>query len=332
MATPTGQADRGRSGGGGARRRAARRGRSAAGAHVPVLVRRVLRHLRPRAGEVVADCTLGYGGHAVELLERIGPDGRLIGLDVDGAQLQRARRRLAEMQAPAVVRRRNFAELAAVMESEGLDGFNIIFADLGVSSMQVDEPSRGISYRSDGPLDMRMDDRLAKTGADVLAALSRDELSAALRDLSDEPDHERIAEWIVNQRRAGPIERVDQLVRLVLNAKGIVPRRDRRPRWDEYGPQHPAARTFQALRILVNDELGNLERLLAAAPSCLRPGGRVGIISFHSGEDRLVKQAFREGLRSGVYSAVAAKPVTPGPREIRTNPRSASAKFRWAKR
>ncbi|HUS46483.1 MAG TPA: 16S rRNA (cytosine(1402)-N(4))-methyltransferase RsmH [Phycisphaerae bacterium] len=297
---------------------------------MPVLVREVLRWLRPAAGEAVVDCTLGYGGHSAEFCRRIGPAGRLIGLDVDGAWLARAGERLRSIGTPLCLHRRSFAELDAVLAAEGLDGADVIFADLGASSMQIDDPSRGIHYAHDGPLDMRMDDRLPQTGADLLAALPKAELSAALRELADEPDHDRIAEWIVRQRGVAAITRTGELTRLVFHAKGTTPKA-----WAkraDYDTPYPAARTFQALRIMVNDELGNLTRLLELAPGCLRPGGRIGIISFHSGEDRLVKRAFRDGRRDGVYSAVSPTVIRPRPGEMRANPRSSSASFRWAVR
>ena len=182
------------------------RGRTPAGTHVPVMLREVMAWLKPASGEIVADCTIGYGGHAMEFMRRIGPTGRLIGFDVDGPNLRLARNRLEPLGAPFSLHHMNYAGAANVLGEEGIDGYDVIFADLGVSSMQVDDPSRGISYKHpDSPLDMRMDDRLKRTAADLLATLSEEDLSRALRELSDEPDHERIAEWIVNQRRAEPI-------------------------------------------------------------------------------------------------------------------------------
>jgi 16S rRNA (cytosine1402-N4)-methyltransferase len=196
--------------------------------------------------------------------------------------------------------------------------------------MQVDDPRRGISYKEDGLLDMRMDNRLPHTGAELLATLDRAELSRALWELADERDHEKIAQWIVAQREAAPITRVQQLVRLVFDAKGLSRKKWREDPSTRYGELHPAARTFQALRILVNDELNNLRKLLRVAPLCLRPGGRIGIISFHSGEDRLVKEALRYGWNAHVYAVFSHGPIRPGASEVRANPRSASAKFRWA--
>jgi 16S rRNA (cytosine1402-N4)-methyltransferase len=319
------------------------RGRTPAGTHVPVLINEVMNWLRPTPGEIVADCTIGYGGHALEFLRRISPVGRLIGFDVDGPQLERTRGRLtAAGFANFDLHRMNFAGVGKVLGDPALQssivngqssiGFDVIFADLGISSMQVDDPKRGISYKNEGPLDMRMDDRIAHTGADLLATLSERELSEALRDLSDEPDHAKLAQWIVQQRQVQPIETTSQLVRLVLNAKGFSPRDRRKPPWEKPGGLHPAARTFQALRILVNDELGSLAALLRTAPYILRPGGRIGIISFHSGEDRLVKQSFRDLLRQEVYASVSEDVIRPASREINANPRCSSAKFRWARK
>jgi 16S rRNA (cytosine1402-N4)-methyltransferase len=307
------------------------KGSTPAGTHVPVLVEEVMACLRPAPGDIVVDCTVGYGGHALEFIRRIEPGGRLIGLDVDAEELERTRRRLAHVKTPVSFHRRNFAGIAKVMNQEKLDGFDVIFADLGVSSMQVDNPARGMSYKQEGPLDMRMDDRLKRTAADWLNTLPDEELAEILWKLADEPDHRRIARLIVARRAAEPVTRTSQLVQIVFEAKGMTAKTWReQQRRSPSGSLHPAARTFQALRILVNDELGSLRELLRVAPCCLRPSGRIGIISFHSGEDRLVKQAFRAGLRTGVYESAAPDVIVPTVREIHANPRSASARFRWA--
>lgn len=305
------------------------KGVTPAGTHVPVLVQEVMECLKPKPGEIVIDCTVGYGGHALEFAERIGPGGRLIALDIDNEELERTRERLSDAGVPASFHRSNFAGIAKVLKQENLTACDIIFADLGVSSMQIDNPARGMSYKHPGPLDLRMDDRLKRTGADLLSTLNEAELSKALWELADEPDHERIARLIVARRAAEPITQTGQLVDLVFEAKGVTAKTWRTQR-DKLGSLHPAARTFQALRILVNDELVALKELLRVAPYCLRPGGRVGIISFHSGEDRLVKQSFREGFRAGIYQATTTEVIVPQPEEVRANPRSASAKFRWA--
>ena len=307
------------------------RGQTPVSTHVPVLVQEVMQALSPGPGEVVADCTLGYGGHALEFMKRIGPTGRLVGFDVDQEELERTRQRLDRESTPISLHRSSFAGIGKALGPEQLEGYDIIFADLGVSSMQIDNPARGMSYRHEGPLDLRMDDRLQQTGADLLARLSQEELTSAFRELADEPDAEEIAARIVDRRAGTAIGLTSQLVELVMEAKGTTPRRWRQQqRHEPAHALHPAARTFQALRILVNDELGALRELLRLAPYCLRPGGRMGIISFHSGEDRLVKHAFRDGVREGTYERASTDVIVPQARERAHNSRSASARFRWA--
>ncbi len=302
------------------------RGNTPAGTHIPVLMSEVMDALRPVPGEVVADCTLGYGGHAAEFLRRTAPNGLLVGFDVDANELERTRSRLLEQAASErlSLHRGNFAGLANALPKIDKTGYDVILADLGVSSMQIDNPSRGFTYKHGGPLDMRMDDRIRATAADLLARLAPEELSAVLWELADEPDHDRIARAIVARREKRPIRTTGELVDVVMRAKGI----------DKRSPDelHPAALTFQALRILVNDELGSLRELLRLAPWCLNPGGRIAIISFHSGEDRMVKQAFREGQAAGIYSATSDGVIRAGGDERRANPRSSSAKLRWALR
>lgn len=320
-------------------------GRTPAGTHIPVLLSEVMDSLAPKPGEIVADCTLGYGGHALEFLRRIGPTGTLIGLDLDAPQLERTRARLAtalitspesKFDAPGTeqpsvrLHRSHFAGLGKIMGKEGIPGCDIVFADLGVSSMQIDDPARGFSYKHDGPLDMRMDDRLVRTAADFLAKLSREEMAEAFIELADEPDAGRIAESIVRRRATRPIARTGQLVDLVFEVKGMSRRAWRERPADQRSQLHPAARTFQALRMLVNDEVSGLAQFLRVAPHCLRPGGRLGIISFHSGEDRQVNESFQAGLAGGTFAAVCETPIRPSPAEVASNPRSRSALFRWA--
>ncbi len=317
-------------------------GRTPAGAHVPVLVEEVIAALRSVPGDVVADCTIGYGGHAREFIPRIGPSGRLIGLDVDAVQLERTAARFAALTestdsdtsdfvgAKISLHRSHFAGLGKVLTRESISAVDVILADLGVSSMQIDDPRRGFSYKQDGPLDMRMDDRLPRTAAELLNQLSADELIAGLIEFADEPDAFRIAERIVRRRAVQPLSSTLQLVDLVFEVKGLTRREWRERPAAERSRLHPAARTFQALRMLVNDEITGLEQFLRVAPYCLRPGGRLGIISFHTGEDRRVEAAMHDGLQDGTYSAAAEKPIRPSPGEIAANPRSRSALFRWA--
>ncbi|MGA2322593.1 MAG: 16S rRNA (cytosine(1402)-N(4))-methyltransferase RsmH [Sedimentisphaerales bacterium] len=306
------------------------KGKTPAGSHIPVLTEEVIGCLRPKPGEIVVDCTVGYGGHASEFLKHIGPTGKLIAMDVDNAELERTRHRLSKDNAPISFYRSNFAGIANVLKKENLAGCDVIFADLGVSSMQIDNPDRGMSYKHKGPLDMRMDDRLKQTGADLLNKLSEEELSKAFLELADEPDHKKIAQFIVAQRAVQPITQTEQLIRIIFSVKGLTEKLWKKQNRAGFGKLHPAARTFQALRILVNDELGSLKELLRIAHYCLRPGGRIGIISFHSGEDRIVKRWFRDNVRSGIYQSASKNPIVPRIKEIMSNPRSASAKFRYA--
>jgi 16S rRNA (cytosine1402-N4)-methyltransferase len=307
------------------------KGKTLAGSHIPVLTEEVIACLQPKSGEIIVDCTVGYGGHSSEFIKHIGQSGKLIALDVDNAELERTRSRLSGESVPMSFHRSNFAGIGKVLKKENLDGCDIIFADLGVSSMQIDNPERGMSYKNEGPLDMRMDDRLKRTGADLLNSLSEEELSEAFLELADEPDHQKIAHRIVTQRGVRTITQTSQLVDLIFDAKGIIKKIWRQQRRASKSDSlHPAALVFQALRILVNDELGCLRELLRVAPYCLRPGGRIGIISFHSGEDRLVKHSFRDGVRNGIYQSAAEDAIVPQFKEINSNPRSASAKFRWA--
>ncbi|MBN2561349.1 MAG: 16S rRNA (cytosine(1402)-N(4))-methyltransferase RsmH [Phycisphaerae bacterium] len=305
-------------------------GRTPAGAHVPIMVAEVVAAMHLRPGYVVADGTLGYGGHAEAVLPHILPGGRLVGFDVDREQLDRtaARLRAAFPDATMSFHHGNFAGLDRRLAGEGLDGYDSILVDLGVSSMQIDDPSRGFSYKHDGPLDMRMDSRLARTAADLLATISEEELAAALDELADEPDHVRIARTIVSCRNDHPIATTGQLADLVLELKGLTRSQWARRDATRRGETHPAARTFQALRILVNDEFGSLRQLLRVAPWCLRSGGHIVLLTFHSGEERIVRRA----LADGHYAEASDEPVRPSAGEIRDNPRCTSARLHWARK
>jgi 16S rRNA (cytosine1402-N4)-methyltransferase len=276
------------------------------------------------------DCTVGWAGHAVELLRQVALQGRLIGIDFDADNLPAARERLQAVGFPFSLHHGNFAGLPAVLAAEGLASVDLLLADLGMSSMQVDDPERGFSYSRDGPLDMRMDRSRGRTAAQLLANIPEKQLAQALHDLSDEPEAEVIAAAIVAARRQRPLSRTGELVRVVMESvqTGKEPWRlhPAPKRWN----LHPAARTFQTLRLLVNRELANLEQLLRVLPDVLRPGGRAAIISFHSGEDRLVKAAFRDGERIGFYARVSREPIRASWQEYSTNPRARSAKLRWA--
>ena len=294
--------------------------------HIPVLMNEVLDALRPAPGHVIVDCTLGLGGHSLELLKRISPDGRLIAMDMDSVSLDVARARLAEVSSNFSLHHANFAALPTVLASEGIDRVDAILADVGVSSPQSDDPTRGFSYRQPGPLDMRMDPSRGQPASALINRLSEKELRDALLQLGDEEDAPQIAQLIVERRAKRPITSTEALAAIVCEARGFTLNRAAGAKL------HPAARTFQALRMLVNREIANLQRLLAVLPDCLKPGGRAAIISFHSGEDRLVKHAFREGYETAVYSQITREPIIATEAEQRANPRARSAKIRWAER
>ncbi|MFO0813319.1 MAG: 16S rRNA (cytosine(1402)-N(4))-methyltransferase RsmH [Gemmatales bacterium] len=302
------------------------------GEHVPVLLAEVLAALDPQPGDIVFDGTLGFAGHACELLESVGPTGLLLGTDFDPVNLEQARLRLTQVGFPFAVHHGNFAGVQQVMGEHGVEGLDGLLVDLGMSSMQVDDPERGFSYMRDGPLDMRMDMTRGKTAADLLNQLPGHELEEALRTIGDEENAELIVKAIVARRGEHPLTRTTELSQLIAEAVGVQlahrKLRTGKNRWST----HPAARTFQTLRIMVNRELANLEHLLRVLPLVLKPGGRAAIISFHSGEDRLVKQAFKQGLAAGTYSDVSDGPIRAAFDEQQRNPRSRSAKLRWARR
>ncbi len=308
--------------------------------HVSVLPAEVLALLEPRPGQVFVDATVGAGGHARLLAERLQPDGRLIGLDRDAAMLDLAAPRLAGL--PVTLVHAGFDELPDVLGRLGVAVVDGLLADLGVCSDQLDAADRGFSFRpltlpsppSDGgegrvrgaaPLDMRLDPTSGETAAQLLRRLSERDLADLFWQYGEERFSRRIARRIVETRRLQPPETTDQLADLVRRCVPRPPRKGgrKRPMID------PATRVFQALRIAVNDELGALDRLLTVLPECLRPGGRAALISFHSLEDRRVKQAFRDRTR---WQELTRKPVQAGEEEIARNPRARSAKLRAAVR
>jgi 16S rRNA (cytosine1402-N4)-methyltransferase len=295
--------------------------------HIPVLLASVLDVLRPRPGQIVVDCTVGLGGHSRELLQAITPGGKLIGTDFDPANLAIARRALETVRGGNItLHNANFAAMPKLLAADGIEQVDAIFADLGVASPQIDDPARGFSYRGSGPLDMRMDPGRSETAAQLIARLGEKEIREALLELGDEEDAEEIARLIVRRRMDRPILTTDDLTKIVCEARDFTLQRAAGAKL------HPAARTFQALRILVNREMANLDRLLADAPRLLKAGGHVAIISFHSGEDRRVKLSFRELQRGGIYTEISRDPIVADETAQRLNPRSRSAKLRWAQR
>ena len=298
--------------------------------HVPVMMNAVLEVLAPRPGMTVVDCTLGLGGHSCELAKRIAPGGRLIATDLDPANLAIARPKLGAIAAARGVRvdvvRSNFAALPTVLRDLGVERVDAVLADVGVASTQIDDPARGFSYRRPGPLDMRMDPTRGQPASTLVNRLDAAELAEAFFELGDETDAPQIARLIVERRAAAPILTTQALAAIVCEARDFTLQRAAGAKL------HPAARTFQALRILVNRELANLDRLLAVLPDVLAPGGVAAIISFHSGEDRRVKSSFRAGRDRGEYLACADEPRLADATEQGENPRARSAKLRWARR
>lgn len=293
--------------------------------HVPVLLDPVLEILSPQPEQVIVDCTLGLGGHSSALLERIQPGGRLISIDFDPANIALAQARLQSVSGQFDLFHNNFAALPTVLMQAGVERVDAILADLGVASPQIDDPARGFSYRKPGPLDMRMDPTRGQPASALINRMPERELAAALLELGDETDAPQIAHLIVERRSIKPITTTEDLMAIVCEARDFTLQRAAGAKL------HPAARTFQALRILVNRELANLDRLLAVLPQCLKPGGVAAIISFHSGEDRRVKEAFRDGTRGGIYSETNRDPIIADETEQKMNPRSRSAKLRWAR-
>jgi 16S rRNA (cytosine1402-N4)-methyltransferase len=287
-----------------------------------------LRALAPKPGHTIVDCTVGLGGHSAALLEHIAPTGRLIGIDFDPANLALARAKLLAVGGSLRfdLFHHNFAALPTVLAEAGVTRVDGVLADLGVSSPHLDDPSRGFSFKRPGPLDMRMDPTRGQPASALVNRMSERELESALLELGDETDAPQIARLIVERRAEQPITTTDQLCAIVCEARDFTLKRAAGAKL------HPATRTFQALRILVNRELANLDRLLTVLPDCLAPGGVAAIISFHSGEDRRVKAAFRDGRESGVYSDISPDPIVADEAEQRTNARSRSAKLRWARR
>lgn len=305
-------------------------GKTPAGTHRPIMVHEIVSALNPRPGQTMVDATLGYGGHSAELLTRLVPGGRLLGMDVDPIELPKAEARLRARGFNAdtlQVRHGNFAGLSACLARLGWDTADGVLADLGVSSMQLDDPSRGFTFKVDGPLDLRLNPTRGISAATWLARVSPEKLARALGENSDEPQAELLARGLLATRAAAPWTRTVQLadgIRGILAPTGAPP--------DRATADDVVRRVFQALRIEVNEEFSALETFFRGLPDCLKSGGRVAILTFHSGEDRRVKHAFKAGWRGGIWSDIADEVIRPTAEEIRSNPRAASAKLRWAVR
>jgi 16S rRNA (cytosine1402-N4)-methyltransferase len=301
-------------------------GKTPAGQHVPIMVNEVLECLRPGPGQQVVDCTLGYGGHSQALWQAIQPGGHLLSLDADPIEITRTETRLRAAGLTAATfttRRCNFAGLSKAIADLGWhQGADIIFADLGLSSMQIDNPVRGFSFKHDGPLDMRMNPQKGQSAAQLLASISKEQLADLLHENADELHAAQIAQRIHTHQRQTPLKTTRSLAQVVREA---LPSR--------LSPEDVDAtvrRVFQAVRIAVNEEFGALDSLLRAIPNSLKSGGRVAMLTFHSGEDRRVKRAFQEGNRAGIYREISSDVLRASPEEQRANPRSSPAKLRWA--
>lgn len=301
-------------------------GQTPAGTHRPILVKEVLEILAPKPGETGLDATLGYGGHARELLARIMPGGRLFCTDVDPLEIERTEgrlRRLGYGEKELVIKRSNFAGAAKFLPEAG--GFDFVLADLGVSSMQLDNPQRGFTFKTEGPLDLRLNPSRGQPASALIKSLTEEALEKILWVHSDEPHAHLIARAVQKKKdmMTTTTALADTVRQALTTAYRTMPEKD---------VTRSIRRTFQALRIAVNDEFSALEQFLRTLPLCLKAGGRAAILSFHSGEDSRVERFFCEGLELGVYKEISTAPVRPGYEECYDNPRAASAMLRWAVR
>ena len=303
------------------------KGSTPAGMHISIMVKEILDFLEIRPGQQGLDCTLGYGGHSRKMLEKLEGEGRLVGLDIDPIESEKTVKRLRAAgfsEDTFQFRLMNFANIDKVAEEFGQ--FDFVLADLGVSSMQIDDPKRGFSYKTEGPLDLRLDPMHGDSAADRLLQVTQKEFEGMLIENSDEPYAAEIVASVFGRLKNGKkIETTTDLRNAVEAALVRLPKAER-----EEAVKKSCARTFQALRIDVNSEFEVLEAFLNALPEALADGGRVAILTFHSGEDRLVKKAFKELKKAGVYAEISADVIRPSAEECRLNPRARSTKMRWA--
>ena len=304
------------------------RGATPAGMHISIMVEEILEFLDIKPGQIGLDATLGYGGHTKAMLEKLQGSGHIYGLDVDPIESEKTKKRLAAAgfgEDILTVRLENFKNIDKVSEEIG-HKFNFILADLGVSSMQIDNPERGFSYKVDGPLDLRLNPQKGVSGAERLKQLTKAEIEGMLIENADEPYADRIATAICrwrNQKR--PIETTTDLRKCIEEALSFLPKNEQKE-----AVKKSCQRTFQAIRIDINNEFEVLYEFLEKLPAVLAPGGKVAVLTFHSGEDRLVKKAFKEYNRAGVFSEVARDVIRPSQEECFKNSRAKSTKMRWA--
>ncbi|MDE7445375.1 MAG: 16S rRNA (cytosine(1402)-N(4))-methyltransferase RsmH [Lachnospiraceae bacterium] len=303
------------------------KGSTPAGMHISICVKEILDFLQIRPGMIGLDATLGYGGHSLEMLKCLEGKGHLYGLDVDPIEIEKTKKRLQALgygEDLLTVIHKNFADIDQVAEKHG--PFHFLLADLGVSSMQIDNPERGFSYKNEGPLDLRLDPQRGISASERLKEVTRDELVGMLMDNADEPYAEEIAKAIASQLRRGKkIETTTRLAEVIAEALAFLPDAERKET-----VKKSCARVFQALRIDVNSEYEVLDAFLQKLPAAMAPGGRIAILTFHSGEDRLVKKSFKEWKKAGVYSEIAEEVIRPSAQECARNSRARSTKMRWA--
>ena len=300
-------------------------GKTPAGMHISIMVDEILEFLNIQPGQVGMDATLGYGGHTQKMLEKLQGQGHLYATDVDPIESEKTRARLEALgYGPEIltIKRMNFANIDQVAEEK----FDFVLADLGVSSMQIDNPDRGFTFKQDGPLDLRLDPSSGVSAAERLRELDEDELAAMLEENSDEPHADRIAKAITRvYQQGGSVETTKQLAAIIEGALSFLPPKERKEQ-----VKKSCQRCFQALRIDVNSEFEVLYDFLEKLPGVLKSGGRVAVLTFHSGEDRLVKKAFKQYYKEGIYSEIAEDVIRPSTEECFRNPRAKSTKMRWA--
>ena len=300
-------------------------GKTPAGMHISIMVDEILEFLNIQPGQVGMDATLGYGGHTQKMLEKLQGHGHLYATDVDPIESEKTRARLEALgYGPEIltIKRMNFANIDQVAEEK----FDFVLADLGVSSMQIDNPDRGFTFKQDGPLDLRLDPSSGVSAAERLRELDEDELAAMLVENSDEPHADRIAKAITRvYQQGGSVETTKQLAAIIEGALSFLPPKERKEQ-----VKKSCQRCFQALRIDVNSEFEVLYDFLEKLPGVLKSGGRVAVLTFHSGEDRLVKKAFKQYYKEGIYSEIAEDVIRPSAEECFRNPRAKSTKMRWA--
>ncbi|MPM16574.1 Ribosomal RNA small subunit methyltransferase H [bioreactor metagenome] len=302
------------------------KGNTPAGMHIPICVKEILEFLQIKPGQTGLDATLGFGGHTLEMLKRLNSKGRLYAIDVDCLELPRTKDRLERLgYGPGIleIKQMNFSQIDQIVSESG--PLDFVLADLGVSSMQIDNPARGFSFKFEGPLDLRLDPGTGQSAASRLKTISRDKLEGLLLENADEPYAAEIARAIISGRKKGADLSTTTALRKIIEdtLKSI-------PKMSGEEIKKSSQRCFQALRIDVNHEFDSLDEFLEKLPRALAPGGRVAILSFHSGEDRRVKKSFQYFFREGVYREIAPDPIRPSPEECRANSRAHSAKLRWA--